>query len=147
MNWIKKKKVQDPAWINSKKWSALLLCGENGSLVCFPSWQPRQIWLGEALLQLTFKDPVDTRLLMVVKLAWARRRCQVRRGAEEEEDTWVWWAWPTGDETLGEKPGIHPDPCREISEDAVHGSCGISRNARKLARTPKVIKKKKVSLN
>ena len=43
---------------------------------------------------------------------------------------------------------LDPDPCRETSEGAVHGSHGISQGARKLARTPKVIKKKKkISVN
>ena len=36
----------------------------------------------------------------------------------------------------------YPDPCRETSEGAVHGSRGISRGVRKLVWTPKVIKKK-----
>jgi hypothetical protein len=44
----------------------------------------------------------------------------------------------------GEKPATYPDPCRETSEGAVHESRGISRGARKLAWTPKVIKKKKM---
>uniref|UniRef100_A0A2N9GUT4 non-specific serine/threonine protein kinase n=1 Tax=Fagus sylvatica TaxID=28930 RepID=A0A2N9GUT4_FAGSY len=39
----------------------------------------------------------------------------------------------------GEKPATYPDPCRETSEGAVHGSRGISRGARKLAWTPKVL--------
>ena len=43
----------------------------------------------------------------------------------------------------GEKLVIYPDPCRKTFESAVHRSRGISRGARKLARTPKVIKKKK----
>ena len=38
---------------------------------------------------------------------------------------------------------IFPDPYRETFEGAVHGSHGISRGVRKLARTSKVIKKKK----
>ena len=46
----------------------------------------------------------------------------------------------------GEKPAIYPDPCRETSEGAVHGSREISRGTRKLARTPKDIKKKKKKL-
>ena len=45
----------------------------------------------------------------------------------------------------GEKPMIYPDPCRKTSKSAVHGSRGISRGAHKLARTPKNIKKKKLS--
>jgi hypothetical protein len=31
--------------------------------------------------------------------------------------------------TPGEKPAIYPDPCRETSEGAVHGSHGISQGA------------------
>ena len=34
--------------------------------------------------------------------------------------------------TLGEKPAIYPDPCRETSEGLVYGSLGISRGAHKL---------------
>ena len=43
----------------------------------------------------------------------------------------------------GEKPATYLDPCRETSEGVVHGFRGINRGVRKLARTPKVIKKKK----
>ena len=45
--------------------------------------------------------------------------------------------------TPHEKPAIYPDPCRETSEGAVHGSRRIRQDEHKLVRTPKVIKKKK----
>ena len=37
----------------------------------------------------------------------------------------------------------HSDSCMETFEGVAHGSHGISRGARKLTRTPKVVKKKK----
>ena len=45
-----------------------------------------------------------------------------------------------------EKPAIYPDLCRETSEGTVHGFCGISRSACKLAQTPKIKKKKNPTL-